>query len=90
MTGTMNDDVLVLMPEVAEMPLDELREYALKRAKTIVRATPGDEGASWDDPEEWQDAAAELAHAFIRLQDAQASTYEEGMTMRWMASESKP
>jgi hypothetical protein len=78
-----NDEIFALMPEVAEMPLDELRKYALERAKTIVRATPGDDGASWDDPEEWQDAAAELAHAFIRLQGAAAKTYEEAIAVNW-------
>jgi hypothetical protein len=78
-----SDDIFILMPEVAEMPLDELRKYALERAETIARATSGDDGASWDDPEEWQDAAAELAHAFIRLQSAAATTYEEGMATRW-------
>jgi len=77
------NNIFILMPEVAEMPLDQLREYAIERAKAIVRATPGDDGASWDDPEEWQDAAAELAHAFIRLQSAAATTYEEGMAVNW-------
>ena len=85
-----DDDISVLMPEVADMPLAELHEYALRRAKTIVAATPGDDGASWDDPEEWQDAAAELAHAFIRLCNAAASTYEEGMATRWMTAEASP
>lgn len=87
----MSDETcLVLMPEVAEMSLSDLQEYALRRARTIVTATPGSDGASWDDPEEWLDAAAELAHAFIRLRNAEARTYEEGMATRWMAPEASP
>lgn len=55
-----------LMPEVQAVPTDELKEYIRERAETIVSQTQGD---SWDDPEEWQIEAVELAHAVMRLLD---------------------
>jgi hypothetical protein len=59
---------LKIMPEVEALSRDELKTYALERAKTIVRNTPGTpEDASWDDPEEWLTEAAQLAHAVVVL-----------------------
>jgi hypothetical protein len=53
-----------LLEEVEAIPKDQLREYILKRAECIVRNTQGE---SWDDPEEWQMDAVELAHAIYRM-----------------------
>lgn len=52
-----------ILEEVAAVPLEGLNEYIRKRAEEIVRATQGD---SWDDPEDWQISAVELAHAVFR------------------------
>ena len=52
-----------LMDEVESLADCELRDYIRRRAEKIVRNTQGD---SWDDPEEWQLDAAELAHAVFR------------------------
>lgn len=53
-----------LLEEVGKIQEDKLQEYIEKRALTIVRNTQGD---SWDDPEEWQIDAVELAHAVVRF-----------------------
>jgi len=64
----MKTEGIRLLPEVTELPRVELRAYVLKRARRIVRETPGDSDA-WCDPEEWQSEAIELAHAVTRLLD---------------------
>lgn len=53
-----------VLEEIEAMPLEELPAYIKKRAETIVRNTQGD---SWDDSEEWQMDAVELAHALHRM-----------------------
>ena len=53
-----------LLEQVEGLAADQLIEYAQQRADRIVRYTQGD---SWDDPEEWQTEAVELAHAFYRM-----------------------
>lgn len=53
-----------LLPEIEALKPEEVRPYIQARADTIVRNTQGD---SWDDPEEWQLEAVELAHAVSRL-----------------------
>ena len=55
-----------LLAEVRALSPEELRAYALSRAEMIVRNTRAD-CDSWDDPEEWQSEAAELAHAVVLL-----------------------
>lgn len=62
-------ETIEIMPDVAALPVDQLSAYALERAKIIARETQGD---SWDDPEEWLGAAAELAHAVVRLSQIEA------------------
>ncbi len=57
----------VLLPEVLALPPMELIAYIRVRAENIVARTPGTEDASWDDPEDYQLAAIELAHAVHRL-----------------------
>jgi hypothetical protein len=64
-------EIARMQPEVTALPRVELRAYALKRARRIVRETPGDSDA-WCDPEEWQSEAIELAHAVARLLDEAA------------------
>lgn len=63
-------DDLRLLNEVIALPASELVKYVHQRAANIVSNTPesldGD-GESWDDPEEWQMDAIELAHAVVRL-----------------------
>ena len=62
-----------LLEEVAQLPEEQLKEYILKRARTIVSNTQGD---SWDDPEDYQMDSIELAHAVYRLLKEQtAMTY---------------
>lgn len=53
-----------LLEEVNELPADKLKDYMLRCAERIVRNTQGE---SWDDPEEWQMEAVELAHAVYRF-----------------------
>lgn len=53
-----------LLPEIEALKPEEVRPYIQARANTIVHNTQGD---SWDDPEEWQLEAVELAHAVSRL-----------------------
>ena len=55
-----------LLPEVESQSVEQLRSYIKKRAEKIVNATHPDE--AWDDPEEWLNEAAELAHAIIALE----------------------
>lgn len=57
-------DELELLEDVLKLNSDTIREYIRERAETIVENTQGD---SWDDPEEWQSEAVELAHAVHRL-----------------------
>ncbi len=64
-TVTLETGDIPLLPEITRLPRVELRAYALKRARRIVRETPGDSDA-WCDPEEWQSEAVELAHAVAR------------------------
>lgn len=52
-----------ILQEVRELPRESLSCYILDRASLIVSQTQGD---SWDDPEEWALAAAQLAHAVWR------------------------
>lgn len=77
---TMDADV-ELLPEVVSLSEEELRAYALDRALTIARATPG--SSDWDDPEEWMLEGAELAHAVTRLLqrpgDAERLSYQIGL-----------
>lgn len=68
----METEDIRLLPEVTKLPRVELRAYALKRARRIVRETPGDSDV-WCDPEEWQSDAIELAHAVARLLDETAA-----------------
>ena len=46
----METEGIRLLPEVTKLPRVELRAYVLKRARRIVRETPGDSDA-WCDPE---------------------------------------
>jgi hypothetical protein len=65
----MTTDVNIkLLPEVEALSREDLKAYACERAERIARQTPGvPAGAAWDDPEEWQADAAELAHAVVLL-----------------------
>lgn len=65
---TVQSEDMKLLPEVAKLLPDELRTYALKRARSIVRETPGDSD-TWCDPEEWESDAVELAHAVVKMLD---------------------
>jgi hypothetical protein len=58
------DEEYELLEDVMEVPKEDLRDYILKRAECITRNTQGD---SWDDPEDWQMDAVELAHAVMRF-----------------------
>jgi len=57
---------LHLLKGVKALPREDLESFIAERAKRIVEQTPGN-GDAWDDPEEWQDEAVELAHAGIRF-----------------------
>lgn len=54
-----------IMPKIAAMSLPDLEALARKHAEKIVRSTPDD--GVWTIPEEWEQEAAELAHAVMRL-----------------------
>lgn len=51
--------------EFGDLSEPEQREYMLERAQLIADRTP--DGEDWDDPDEWQLDAAELAHAVVRF-----------------------
>lgn len=53
-----------ILEDIESLPKESLESYILERASIIVRNTQGD---SWDDPEDWQIEAVELAHAAYRL-----------------------
>jgi hypothetical protein len=55
-----------ILDEVMQVPVEQLPSYIENRARKIVAETQGD---SWDDPEEWQLEAVELAHAVTRAID---------------------
>jgi hypothetical protein len=61
-----SQDDYELLEEVNKLQPHELIAYAAKRAERIVSNTQGE---SWDDPEEWQMDAVELAHAVYRLKE---------------------
>ncbi len=54
---------LQLMESVLAVREPELEAYIKRRAENIVSNTQGDD---WDDPEDWQSDAVELAHAVVR------------------------
>jgi len=53
-----------LLEEIEAIALEEVRPYIQTRSDAIVLATQGD---CWDDPEQWQLEAVELAHGVYRL-----------------------
>jgi len=44
-------------------------EYVKECAQVIVRNTPNEEDASWDDPEQWEVEAVVVAHGVVVLKD---------------------
>lgn len=59
--------IVELMDEVEALTDKELVSYITTRAEMIVSNTQGDD---WDDSDEWQIDAAELAHAVVRYFDS--------------------